>query len=271
LGLSKVAAKEKLDVKKTRLIELLDAKLTAVEKKNVRLMEMMEQVLRDKETHTHRLVDATKNMEDLSKKLAESEKARSDMRNINRELKTMLDNIEGKGTQIAKLAKEKVLKYKGENERIQRELDDLRNTDANDVLGAPVDAVPTNDDAILMKMTGTTAEQLCRQLDAAIGGKNWQEESVENLRVVLAEVGPLFVVLCQMLKKPQSGEVSTASAANRDAEQDTSTLVDREKRYKEEIEAKDREIATLKDELNRLKSAIGQLVGLNLGAVVAPT
>jgi len=45
---------------------------------------------------------------------------------MNAELKSMLDNIEVKGTQIAKLAKEKVLKYKDENNLIQQELTDLK-------------------------------------------------------------------------------------------------------------------------------------------------
>jgi len=72
--LLQVAAKEKIDAKKTRLVELLDAKLEKVEKKNLHLVEMMEQMVKEKETHSRRMIEATKNMEELGRKLAESEK-----------------------------------------------------------------------------------------------------------------------------------------------------------------------------------------------------
>jgi len=58
-----VAAKEKVDLKKTRLIELLDAKMTAVEKRNAKLLEMLEQMLKEKEGSSTRLKAATKHME----------------------------------------------------------------------------------------------------------------------------------------------------------------------------------------------------------------
>jgi len=38
-----------VDAKKTRLVELLDAKLEKVEKRNVQLVEMMEQMVKEKE------------------------------------------------------------------------------------------------------------------------------------------------------------------------------------------------------------------------------
>jgi len=50
---------------------------------------------------------------------------------MNDQLKTMLDNMEGKGTKIAQLAKEKVLKYKEENVSLQQQLDQMK-TDAAD-------------------------------------------------------------------------------------------------------------------------------------------
>jgi len=271
-----VAAKEKLDVKKTRLIELLDAKLTAVEKKNVRLVEMMEQVLRDKDTHSHRLMDATKNMEDLSKRLVESERGRQEMRRINNELKTMLDNVEGKGTQIARLAKEKVLKFKTENERIQRELDDLKGEGeggsaetvavGNKLDSAQSEAVEKNSsftDAV------GTVETLYRQLDALVAQRDWQlEESVDSLRAALVEV----VRISGELRPTFEQLLVVGAAADRVAtvaDQEIANKADREKLYKEEIETKNSEIVALKDELSRLKSAIGQLVGLNLGALAA--
>jgi len=64
--------------------------------------------------------------QDLSQRLIDSERIKTELLRMNAELKSMLDNIEVKGTQIAKLAKEKVLKYKDENNLIQQELTDLK-------------------------------------------------------------------------------------------------------------------------------------------------
>ena len=126
-----VAAKEKIDAKKTRLVELLDAKLAQLEQKNAQLMDMMEQVVKEKETHSRRMNEATKNMEELGGKLADSEKMNKELRSMNTQLKTMLENMEGKGTKIAQLAKEKVQKYKEENVKMQQQLDQMK-TDAAD-------------------------------------------------------------------------------------------------------------------------------------------
>ena len=124
-----VAAKEKIDAKKTRLVELLDAKLAQVEKKNVHLIEMMEQVVKEKETHSRRMTEATKNLEELGRKLADSEKVNNELRSMNSQLKTMLENMEGKGTKIAQIAKEKLHKYREENVKLQQQLDQTK-TDA---------------------------------------------------------------------------------------------------------------------------------------------
>jgi len=107
-------------------VELLDAKLAQVEKKNLHLVEMMEQMVKEKETHSRRMIEATKNMEELGRKLAESEKVKAELRSMNSQLKTMLENMEGKGTKIAQLAKEKVLKYKEENVSLQQQLDQMK-------------------------------------------------------------------------------------------------------------------------------------------------
>jgi len=135
-ALLQVAAKEKVDAKKTRLVELLDAKLDKVEKKNLQLVEMMEQMVKDKETHARRMNEATKNMEELGRKLADSEKVKTELRSMNSQLKTMLENMEGKGTKIAQLAKEKVLKYKEENVSLHQQLEQMR-TDAADAQITP--------------------------------------------------------------------------------------------------------------------------------------
>ena len=123
-----VAAKEKVDTQKTRLIELLDAKVANLEKKNNTLIGMVEDLIKDKETRSTRLMDATKNMQDLSDRLVESEKIKRELRVNNSELKTMLGNMEEKGSKIAKLAKEKLSKYRDDNVRMQGEIDDMKTT-----------------------------------------------------------------------------------------------------------------------------------------------
>jgi len=124
-----------VDAKKTRLVELLDAKLDKVEKRNLHLVEMMEQMVKEKETHSRRMNEATKNMEELGRKLAGSEKVNTELRSVNAQLKTMLENMEGKGTKIAQLAKEKVQKYKDENVKMQQQLDQMK-VDAADAQNA---------------------------------------------------------------------------------------------------------------------------------------
>jgi len=107
-------------------VELLDAKLDKVEKRNLQLVEMMEQMVKEKEMHSRRMNEATRNVEELGRKLAESDKVKEELRSVNGELRTMLENMEGKGTKIAKLAREKVLKYKEENDKMQQQLDQMR-------------------------------------------------------------------------------------------------------------------------------------------------
>ena len=107
-------------------MELLDAKLDKVEKRNLQLVEMMEQMVKEKEMHSRRMNEATRNVEELGRKLAESDKVKEELRSVNGELRTMLENMEGKGTKIAKLAREKVLKYKEENDKMQQQLDQMR-------------------------------------------------------------------------------------------------------------------------------------------------
>ena len=77
------------------------------------------------------MTEATKNLEEIGRKLAESETMNKELRSVNGQLKTMLENMEGKGTKIAQLAREKVLKYKEENVKMQQQLDQMK-TDAAD-------------------------------------------------------------------------------------------------------------------------------------------
>lgn len=128
-----VEAKEKVDKQKTRLIELLDAKVASLEKKNNTLIDMVEGLIKEKETRCNRLIDATKNMETLSTRLENSQRMQRELKTSNDELKSMLNDVEEKGSKIAKLAKEKIIKYKDENTRIQGELNDMKLLHENSV------------------------------------------------------------------------------------------------------------------------------------------
>ncbi|ESO02642.1 hypothetical protein HELRODRAFT_188788 [Helobdella robusta] len=121
-----VEAKDRVDKQKTRLIELLDHKVQSLESKNNRLIEMVEGLIEEKQSRSNRLLDATKSMETLTSKLENSARVQQELRHNNEELKKMLNNMQNKGSQIAKLAKEKLVKYKDENERMQGELDDYK-------------------------------------------------------------------------------------------------------------------------------------------------
>jgi chromosome segregation ATPase len=223
-----VAAKEKLDTKKTRLIELLEAKLATTEKRNQRLMELMERSLADKETHSKRLIDATRNMEDLGRRLADSERERIELRRINQELRTMLGNMEGKGADLARLAKEKVLKYRDENERIQRELDGLRATPES---AAGVEASPDG-----------VADEVCRSLETTLAVGD--DGDPERLKKTVADASRLVADRLRPIVDQLKSQTTVRA----------------------ELEAKCRELAGLKQELDRLKTTIGGLVGLQTQA-----
>jgi DNA repair exonuclease SbcCD ATPase subunit len=310
-----VAAKEKIDAKKTRLVELLDAKLANVERKNQRLIDMVEQMIRDKDSHCKRLVDATRNMEELGRKLADSERIRQELRNMNNELKVMLDSVEGKGTKLAQLAKEKVIKYKELNERMQRQIDGMKNDAAaaaeiaeqqsaaatvstaefwsnfeatealrgqlvervdaataaaaelTDAAGTGTVSINTDDvDAVGGLYPVRVAVQLastgCAELGLSL--ERLRASAVELLSASAGRVGELEAqnaALRLKLQRPDAAAAATGGGEGGgvdDAERERLL-----KEQKQQLEAKDAEIATLSDELLRLKSAIGQLVGLS--------
>lgn len=298
-----VAAKEKIDAKKTRLVELLDAKLTNVEKKNAKLLDMMEQVMKDREKHTQRLVDATKNMEELGRRLADSERMKKELARMNGELKEMLTSVEGKGTKLAMLAKEKVLKYKVENERMQKEIDGMKldaagqtsSSAASSSAAAAVDdaELVSGGDGKVLWASLETVEELRRQLSghveaaaaAAASAEPALAESIRSASGVCTELGAALDQLRQSAvdvvaissravdldvengelrrrceELTQSPAVAAAAAAGQSATAEAGAC---EARL---LDEKDKEIATLTEELQRLKSAIGQLVGLGVVA-----
>jgi hypothetical protein len=280
-----VAAKEKLDAKKTRLIELLDTKMSAIEKKNLRLVEMMEQLVKEKNDQSQRLVDASKTIEDVGRRLVESERVRNELHVVNRELRSMLENVEDKGSQLAKLAKEKVLKYKTENERMQLELDGLKNGSSVDVQH-PTFEVKSQDKSPTTPANGGSVDDVVRRMDefhqqleaALTTAKSWNpEESINTLKATLDDLGKVSTDM-RTANMAFLQEVKTSAVNNDDAQklQDKSESASSNPPaaaaadlIEKQLVSKDREIASLKDELARLKAAIGQLVGLNQSVIAA--
>lgn len=256
-----VAAKEKVDAKKTRLVELLDAKLDKVEKRNLQLVEMMEQMVKEKEMHSRRMTEATKNMEELGRKLAGSEKVNNELRSVNSQLKTMLENMEGKGTKIAQLAKEKVQKYKDENVKMQQQLDQMK-VDAADAQNASTNSelLSTVEKAEVLHL------KLTSELQCAINEAN---PTVEGHCETLSSLATTCAELKQVLQTVHhNAETATTTVVHQVTDHThgdsaaASTIADLERQNKDLREAKDREVTALSSEVQRLKAAIGQLVGI---------
>jgi len=282
-----VDAKNKIDEKKTRLVELLDNKLAAVEKRNAKLLEMLEQMLKDKDANTSRLKDATKNMTDLSKRLGDSERIKTELLRVNSELRKMLDSIETKGSQIAKLAKEKVLKYRDENDAMHLELNNLKDE-------AAVAAAETESAAVAASAAGASRiaaaaadSSACNELWGKI--KEIQEQISTALKEIdAAQVGEFRQTVQEASDANEALKASVEEARVKTGE-DLSALsvendqlrsliedfdVARKKMEKTEatnrvllaehidsMTAKDKEITEMKEELQRLKGAIGLLIG----------
>lgn len=277
-----VAAKEKIDAKKTRLIELLDNKLAVVEKKNLRLVEMMEQIVKEKDTHSKRLIDATRNMEELGRKLADSERIRQELRIMNNELKSMLENVEGKGTKLAALAKEKVLKYKDENDRMQREIDRMKG-DASTIdfkiSSQLANLTPTDSLCIdlVWKAFDETKElhgRFVRNiLDTSLPGH--EAGLPEKINEVVANVDNEMEQCLKRLRQAVVDAMTSEEAKIAQLQRENVNLRQRQGQQAEadrgdQLAAKDREVAVLKLELQKLKSAIGQLAGLNSASETEP-
>jgi len=270
-------AKNKIDEKKTRLVELLDNKLTAMEKRNAKLMDMLEQMLKDKEANTNRLKDATKNMQDLSQRLSDSERIKSELLRVNAELKKMLENLETKGSQIAKLAKEKVLKYRNENDAMQLELNSLKeavpeaagqepaipitkveiDSSACDELWCKIKEIQDQISTTLKSIDGSQVEGLRDTVQGASEANEALKVSVEEARVKTGEdLSALSVENDQLRSLIDDFDVTRKKMEK--TEEKNRDLLEEQKNY---ITAKDKEIIELKEELQRLKGAIGQLIG----------
>jgi len=272
-----VEARLKVDEKKTRLIELLDNKLASVEKRNIKLMDMVEQMLKDKDGNSTRLRDATKNMQDLTQRLVESERIKSELLRMNAELRKMLENIESKGTQIAKLAKEKVPKYKDEKDQMEQKLSDMESAEAtrctlaaagrqpsepasaaaSEELWSKINELQLQISTALQSINSSSSSCLQQTLDDASKASEALKLSVEEARVKMGEDLSALATENDQLRALVEDFDVTRKAMKKNEEKNRDQLVEQ----RNCVTAKDKEINELKEELQRLKAAIGTLIG----------
>jgi hypothetical protein len=201
---------------------------------------------------------------------------------MNQELKTMLGNIEDKGSQIAKLAKEKILKYKEEAVQMQQQLDDMKKNGAgaSDGSGAAdgerADRFEQNwkkledlqsqlTNAFQSESTGDVAEsvtkanteikqeleQLRAELNKLLNGNQGEND---KLRSALDSMRLLVVDLQQLSHATEAPTNSAEATKDANASND--------------IVAKDLEIIQLKEKLGQLNSTITKLVDLSVASSV---
>jgi chromosome segregation ATPase len=280
-----VEAKNKIDAKKTRLVELLDNKLQTVEKRNTKLLEMVEQMLKDKNASTDRLKEATRNMEDLSTRLVNSERTKNELTRVNTELRKMLDSLETKGSQIAKLAKEKVMKYVDANALMQQELTGLKDEAAATALQNSSEkaanysgkASTHGEETACSELWNKIAE-LQKQITTALEKVDSKTATIENLQQTIQEAAEANTALGLSIEqvKQKTGEglsafsveneqlralVEEFDVARKEMERKEEKSRQLVNEQKESVDAKDKEIVELKEEVQRLKGAIGQLIG----------
>ncbi len=132
--------KTKIDEGKSKLVELLDKKVTQLDTKNKELRGLLEGAVKDRETTAEKMEDLGGD-KDLSQQLADSEKAYQDVKMVNKELRQMLNELEEKSKKIAMMAKEKVLKYVDQNKILQENIVSLTQQLQDAQAGLPVATV----------------------------------------------------------------------------------------------------------------------------------
>ncbi len=132
--------KTKIDEGKSKLVELLDKKVTQLDTKNKELRGLLEGAVKDRETTAEKMEELGGD-KDLSQQLADSEKAYQDVKMVNKELRQMLNELEEKSKKIAMMAKEKVLKYVDQNKILQENIVSLTQQLQDAQAGLPVATV----------------------------------------------------------------------------------------------------------------------------------
>lgn len=277
----KLDAKERVDEKKSRLVELLDNKLKVVDERNSKLMDMLDQMIKEKNGNSNRLKEAANNMQNLTTRLVESEKIKAELIRQNKELKTMLNCVESKGSQIAKLAKEKVLKYREVQGQMEQKISDLERGQGGaegsqiDVMveaAAPPKALVDCEEKWAQVIA--LNEQLATSFKTADAANITADKAKEFLDNITATQKALTACIedASTTSKDNIASLSIENDQLRSLIEDFD-VTRKEFEKKDEVDkdilqeqidcviAKDKEIAELKEELQRLKAAIGQLIG----------
>ena len=119
--------KKEVDVKKTKLVALLDRKISQLEQRNCELLAMLGTM-----TETNDKVDGTnRGLAELKEKFDLNEKRRTLLEGANKELQEMLHSIEEKSQLIARTAKQKLVQYRDDNRRLKEQLQVAGGGDAN--------------------------------------------------------------------------------------------------------------------------------------------
>jgi chromosome segregation ATPase len=291
-----VDQKNHLDAKKSKLIELLDKRLAQSQeeiqqlqvKKN-KLCNMVDTMLRDKDRQTKKLIEATHQITELCRQNDSRIQEIDALTKSNEELKKMLDDLKFKGVEIAKLAKEKVLKYKDESKNLQKELDALKE-------GLPPGSCEQLEQLQeeLKEVAAKTAareeheaqlSELQGQLNAALEGVGEKSEIAELLATlqksesISAEIKTIMAEMKEdraQMKKER--ELMETKIAHLERENEGLRKIDvgqvgsgeGENTAKDEemaaaLAAKEKEIEQLKQELSTIKATIGALLGTGLG------
>jgi regulator of replication initiation timing len=219
-------------------------------------------------------------MQDLAQRLSDSERMKTELLRVNGELRKMLENLEVKGSQIAKLAKEKVLKYRDENDAMQLELNTLK--EAGTAPGTSGESEPgaacskTVIDSSAGDELWCKIKEIQEQISTALKGLDpSQNEGLRQTVTNASNANEALRVSMEEARVKTGGDLSALSIEN----DQLRSLIDdfdntRKRMEKTEaknrdllaeqissLTAKDKEISELKEELNRLKGAIGQLIG----------
>ena len=128
-------SKTMIEEQKSKLIGLLDKKLTQVNKRNKDLAEKIDSMKEGQATEQsakgtggegqEKITDLQTKIQELSERLEYSESINSQLKHSNTELRKMLNDLEGKGTKLMDLAKEKIKKYSEENKQLKSDTEGL--------------------------------------------------------------------------------------------------------------------------------------------------
>ena len=242
-----LAAKIKVDAKKTELIDLLDKKLTKQKHEIDYLFQTAQTLIKEKEAQSKKLSSASEELIKLSKRYVDSEKVANEMRRQNNQLKTMLNSLEGKGKKLVGLAKEKVKSYTDENKRLQEEVEDLRQEIdlGRESLGSKVKTLETT-------LTATCTDILT-QVERLVQKENLDDQGKEELGQIQERIKSLEKTKLDVAKTLSESRASEEANINAKLEAKISELSKQNADILAQVESIKQEREKLKQEMVTLK------------------